>query len=94
MELKYRVHEFAKDFNIKSAEIMELLDKVEKKERTHMAVLTIPELDYLFNHYTKKNQVENFNEYFALATRPDPVSEQPKKAEEPKLYWKRMLCWY
>ncbi len=83
MELKYRVHEFAKDFNIKSAEIMELLDKVEKKERTHMAVLTIPELDYLFNHYTKKNQVENFNAYFALATRPDPVSEQPKK-EEPK----------
>ncbi len=87
MELKYRVHEFAKDFNLKSADIMELLDTVEKKERTHMAVLTVPELDYLFNHYTKKNQVENFNDYFALASRPDPEGEKPKaepKKEEPK----------
>ena len=88
MELKYRVHEFAKDFNVKSADIMNLLDTIEKKERTHMAVLTIPELDYLFNHYTKKNQVENFDAYFALATRPDPEgakkAEAPKKAEEPK----------
>ena len=87
MELKYRVHEFAKDFNLKSAEIMELLDTVEKKERTHMAVLTVPELDYLFNHYTKKNQVANFNDYFALAHRPDPEGEKPKvepKKEEPK----------
>ena len=67
---------------------MNLLDTVEKKERTHMAVLTIPELDYLFNHYTKKNQVENFDAYFALATRPDPEgtkkAEAPKKVEEPK----------
>ncbi len=88
MELKYRVHEFAKDFNVKSADIMNLLDTIEKKERTHMAVLTVPELDYLFNHYTKKNQVENFDAYFALATRPDPEGakkpEAPKKAEEPK----------
>ncbi len=88
MEIKYRVHEFAKDFNVKSADIMNLLDTVEKKERTHMAVLTIPELDYLFNHYTKKNQVENFDAYFALATRPDPEgtkkAEAPKKVEEPK----------
>ena len=88
MEIKYRVHEFAKDFNVKSADIMNLLDTIEKKERTHMAVLTVPELDYLFNHYTKKNQVENFDAYFALATRPDPEgtkkAEAPKKAEEPK----------
>ncbi len=80
MELKYRVHEFAKDFGTKSAEIMDLLDRLETKERTHMAVLTQKELDYLFNHYTKKTQVENFNAYFALATRPDP---EEKKAEKP-----------
>ncbi|MBR6792760.1 MAG: translation initiation factor IF-2 N-terminal domain-containing protein, partial [Clostridia bacterium] len=50
LDQKYRVHEFAKDFSIKSAEVMELLDKLETKERTHMAVLTQRELDYLFNH--------------------------------------------
>ena len=88
MEQKYRVHEFAKDFGLKSVEVMELLTRFETKERTHMAVLTQGELDFLFNHYTKKNQVENFNAYFELANRPDPEgtkkAEAPKKAEEPK----------
>ncbi len=87
MELKYRVHEFAKDLNLKSNEVMDLLNRLEPKERTHMAVLTQGELDYLFNHYTKKAQVENFNAYFELANRPDaeekPKKEAPKK-EEPK----------
>ncbi len=88
MEQKYRVHEFAKDFNTKSVDVMELLNRFETKERTHMAVLTQRELDFLFNHYTKQNQVENFNDYFALANRPDPEPEKPAapapKKEEPK----------
>ncbi len=88
MELKYRVHEFAKDLNLKSNEVMELLNRLEPKERTHMAVLTLGELDYLFNYYTKRDQVENFNAYFELANRPDPEGKPKKeaaaKAEEPK----------
>ncbi len=87
MEQKYRIHEFAKDFGLKSVEIMDLLTRFETKERTHMAVLTQRELDYLFNHYTKKNQVDNFNAYFELANRPDPEGAkkpEPKK-EEPKV---------
>jgi translation initiation factor IF-2 len=85
LEQKYRVHEFAKDMGLKSAEVMELLDRLETKERTHMAVLTQKELDYLFNHYTKKNQVKDFNAYFELANRPDPEEKKPApKAEEPK----------
>lgn len=77
LEQKYRVHEFAKDFGMKSADIMELLDRFEKKERTHMAVLTQGELDYLFNYYTRKNQVESFAAYFALANQP---KKEPEKA--------------
>ena len=84
MEQKYRVHEFAKDFGMKSADIMELLDRFEKKERTHMAVLTQGELDYLFNYYTRKNQVESFAAYFALAN-------QPKKEPEKPLRYQRSL---
>ncbi len=85
---KYRIHEFAKDFGVKSTDVMGLLDRLEEKERTHMAVLTTQELDYLFNHYTKENQVPNFNEYFALVSQPKVKKEEPKKAapkkEEPK----------
>ncbi len=81
MEQKYRVHEFAKDFGTKSSDVMELLNRYEEKERTHMAVLTQGELDYLFNYYTKKNQVENFDAYFALANQP---KEQAPAKEEKK----------
>ncbi len=85
MDQKYRVHEFAKDMGLKSAEIMELLDRLETKERTHMAVLTQRELDYLFNYYTKKNEVKDFNAYFELANRPDPEGAKPEpKKEAPK----------
>ena len=51
IEQKYRIHEFAKDIGSKSNSIMELLDKFEQKARTHMAVLTTGELDYLLNHF-------------------------------------------
>ncbi len=67
---------------MKSTDVMTLLDKLETKERTHMAVLTQRELDYLFNYYTKKNEVKDFNAYFELANRPDPEGE---KKPEPKV---------
>ena len=100
MELKYRVHEFAKDMGLKSTDVMERLDQFSPKERNHMAVLAQEELDYLFNYYTLQNEVKDFNAYFALASRPDvpgakkktapkpaeKLAEKPeeKKAEEPK----------
>ena len=43
--IKYKVHDFAKDIGTKSNDVIELLDKFEKKERTHSATLSIEELD-------------------------------------------------
>ena len=65
IEQKYRIHEFAKDIGSKSNSIMELLDKFEQKARTHMAVLTTGELDYLLNHFTKENAVDSFDKFLA-----------------------------
>ena len=84
MDQKYRVHEFAKDMGLKSGDVMKLLDQLEVKERTHMAVLTQKELDFLFDHYTKINQVQDFNSYFELANRPDAQKEKAKTPEEKK----------
>ena len=84
MDQKYRVHEFAKDMGLKSGDVMKLLDQLEVKERTHMAVLTQKELDFLFDHYTKINQVQDFNSYFELANRPDAQKEKAKAPEEKK----------
>ena len=53
MTIKYKVHDFAKDTGLKSTEIIELLNKLKQKERTHMAILDVEEVDYLLNYYTK-----------------------------------------
>ena len=88
IELKYRVHEFAKDINTKSTVIMDLLNEFDKKERNHMAVLSMEELDFLLNRYTLNNSVENFDKFLST---PAPKKEAPKKEpakkvikEEPK----------
>ena len=65
MMIKYRVHEVAKDMNVPSNEIIDLLQKHFGETKKHMTALTEAELDVVFEHYTQKNQVENFDSYFA-----------------------------
>ena len=52
MNEKYRVHEVAKDLNIPSKDIMDLLNKNAEGERKHMTALTPEELDLIFETYT------------------------------------------
>ncbi len=78
--VKYKVHDFAKDIGAKSNDILELLNKLEPKERTHMAALTPYETDYLLCHYTKLNSVDSFDEFLDSGK----VAQQAKKAEEQK----------
>lgn len=75
MTIKYKVHDFAKDTGLKSTEIIELLNKLKQKERTHMAILDVEEVDYLLNYYTKQNAVDSFDKFL----------DDGKKAAEAKL---------
>ena len=68
MVLKYRVYEVARDLGVASKEIIELVKKYTGHEKKHMTALEPSELDIILDYYTQKNQVENFDEYFA--TRP------------------------
>ncbi|MBR5782825.1 MAG: translation initiation factor IF-2 [Clostridia bacterium] len=79
LEMKYRIHEFAKDVGGKSTDIIKLLDAVEKKERTHMALLTVPELDFLLNHYSKKYAVDSFDKFLS-----QKAEEEPAPADRPQ----------
>ena len=62
MLIKYRVHEVAKDFNLTSKDISEILTKYATTPKNHMQVLETPELDLIFESLTQKNQVENLEE--------------------------------
>ena len=72
---KYRVHEVAKDFDIPSKKVVELLAKYFEEPKKHMTALEETELDVIFETFTQENQVENFDEYFASAQQ-----EREKKA--------------
>ena len=73
---KYRVHEVAKDFNIKSNIVVDLLAKYFDGQKKHMTALEEDELDVIFEIFTRENQTEDLNEYFNFV----PASK--KKAEE------------
>lgn len=83
MEIKYRVNELSKDLNVPTKEVIELIDQKFGEVKKNTANLTVEELDFIFETYTKKNAVKDFDEYFArqsLQNKPDKKAET-KKAE-------------
>ncbi len=86
---KYRVHEVAKDFDIKSNIITELLEKHFEGAKKYMTVLEEDELDVIFDTFTKEYEVEDLNEYFEFmpskksAAASETAEEKAEKAEAP-----------
>ncbi len=89
---KYRVHEVAKDFDLPSKKVVELLAKYFDGPKKHMTALEEIELDVIFETFTKEREVENFDAYFATvaekkeekpAAKKEEKKEEPKKAEKP-----------
>lgn len=79
MEIKYRVHEVAKDLGVPSKDVIDFLGKYYDEPRKHMTALTNDELNLIFEHYTKEKSVKNFDNYFAQTEKP-----QEKKTVKPK----------
>lgn len=80
--IKYRVHEVAKDFKMKSNSIIDLLAKYFGDTKKHQTALENAELDVIFDTLTQQNESENFDSYFAMEK---PVeesqSEKPEKQD-------------
>ena len=74
MLIKYRVHEVAKDFNLTSKDISEILTKYATTPKNHMQVLETPELDLIFESLTQNNQVENLEELLTAKPKADRKS--------------------
>ncbi len=77
---KYRISNIAKDFDVKSKELIELLDSYGLTGRTHMAVLTPDEFGIIFNHLTNKTQFEGIGKYIDGELK----IKEPKKAVAPE----------
>ena len=61
---KYRVCELSKDLSVPNKEIVKLLKESFNASYNHMTALKPVELDTVFEHYTNKFKLENFDDYF------------------------------
>ncbi len=77
---KYRVRDVAKDLDVKTNYVTELIEKnFGGAKKSSMTALESDELDLLFDTVTKENAVDSFDEYFALKSK----IEAPAKKEAP-----------
>ncbi len=88
IDVKYRVHEVAKDFKVKgkavgSKAVTDILTKYATTPSSHMAVLTEMELSLIFDHITQHNQVADLQEALGTANK-QPAPQAPKAKTEQK----------
>ncbi|MBR2731206.1 MAG: translation initiation factor IF-2 [Clostridia bacterium] len=80
---KYRVNEVAKDFRVKSNEIIDLLQQQFGEKKKSMTALEEAELDFIFETYTRRYDVEDLEPYFALE-RPKAAPAEPEEPAKPE----------
>ncbi len=80
--VKYRVKDVAADFGLAPKDISEIVGKYYEKPKSPSQVLTDVELNAVFDHITKNNQIESIEQVFAVKTA--PKAEAPKAPEAPK----------
>ena len=78
--IKYRVHEVAKDFNVTSKVISQILTDYIAPPKNHMQVLENHELDVIFEYMTQHNQAESLEAIFKAAPAPKPAAKADGKA--------------
>lgn len=77
IQKKYKLGDVAKDLNVKSDEVNELITPTGDVPKKPTTALNEAELNTVFNHYIKNAEVENFNEYYAQG------DNKPKKEAKP-----------
>lgn len=84
--IKYKVSDVAKDFNIPVKDVIDVLSEKYPQKKAQTA-LTENELNFVFEHYTKAKEVTSFAPYFAMANQPKAEKKaepKEKKVEEKK----------
>ena len=82
---KYRVRDVAKDLDVKTNYVTELIEKnFGGAKKSSMTALESDELDLLFDTVTKENAVDSFDEYFALKSKKEAHAKKEAPAAEQK----------
>lgn len=84
MMKKYKVHEFSKDLNVSSKDVVAILQEHYDEPKKSTTALSEEELDLIFDYFTQKTAVSDFNAYFASAQKnEEAVADESNKEEKP-----------
>ncbi len=78
--VKYRVKEVAADFGVSPKEISEIVGKYYEKPKSYSQVLSAEELNALFEHITRHNQISDLAQVFNVQPKEQPKAEPAKEA--------------
>ncbi len=85
MTKKVKLAEVAKDFKMENQELIDFLEKYDGTKRKNTTALTEEEVNYVLEHCSQNNQVENFDSYFKSKNKPvEKTAEEPVKKAENK----------
>lgn len=86
IELKYRVHEVAKDFGLNSKAITDIMTRYLTPPKNHMQALTEQELNVIFDYITLHNQIDSIEQVYAPVYREQASESQtaPEVSKAPK----------
>ena len=80
--VKYRVKEVAADFGLAPKDVSEIVGKYSEKPKSYTQVLTEAELNAVFDHITRHNQIASIEQVFAVQPKEQPAAKaEPVKAE-------------
>ena len=79
MTNKYKISDLAKDFNMKSKDLIAIVTELTGTEKKSGATLNEQEIGLVFTRLTKDNAVKSFDSYFATGAE---SREKAKKARE------------
>ena len=80
--IKYRVHEVAKDFNVTSKVISQILTDYIAPPKNHMQVLENHELDVIFEYMTQHNQAASLEDIFKVPEEPAATAKKEAAPEK------------
>jgi len=84
MMIKYRVQDVSKDFDVPSKDILTILEKHYDDAKKSQTSLEENELNIVFDSITQSNQVESFDNYFAIGEKAREKSDEDRKVEKEK----------
>ncbi len=83
--VKVKLKDVAADFGVPAKEIVEIVGKYYEKPKSTSQVLTDEELNAVFDHLTRHNQIDSIEQVFAVQPAPKPAEPKAEpKAEAPK----------